>query len=159
MHRRDYRDERTAQLWAEFIEHEDPLSELAPLAFVSGDTLLDLGCGTGWHAVAAAQQVAKVVGIDISPSMLNIARNRSHRAGLNNITWIEADLATSDELIARTQPSKVLCWTVWRGISDIARRAIVNGLAQTSALVLVGDLMVPAEGLPICDLADFLADL
>src|SRR5262245_22068445 len=44
---------------------------LAPLA---GERILDLGCGTGHLAHKIALRGAKVVGIDNSPDMINLAR-------------------------------------------------------------------------------------
>ncbi len=43
---------------------------------LSHQTVLDAGCGTGALAVEAARRGAKVVAIDISPSLVQIARER-----------------------------------------------------------------------------------
>ena len=40
-------------------------------------TVLDLGCGTGAHAVRLAQRGYEVVGVDLSEDMLRIARDRA----------------------------------------------------------------------------------
>src|SRR4029077_6451400 len=37
-------------------------------------TLVDLGCGTGLLAAAAAPEARRVVGVDVSPAMLEVAR-------------------------------------------------------------------------------------
>ncbi|NQX43289.1 Methyltransferase domain-containing protein [Pedobacter steynii] len=43
-----------------------------------GKSVLDLGCGFGWHCIYAKQQGAKrVVGIDLSEKMLETAENKS----------------------------------------------------------------------------------
>ena len=43
-----------------------------------GKRVLDLGCGYGWHCIYAAQQGAlRVVGVDISEKMLEIARKKT----------------------------------------------------------------------------------
>lgn len=43
-----------------------------------GKRVLDLGCGYGWHCIYAAQQGAlRVVGVDISEKMLEIAREKT----------------------------------------------------------------------------------
>lgn len=57
-----------------------------------GEQVLDVGCGWGTTAVAAAGQVGPagaVVGVDISPQMLATARRRA--AGVDGLTWLEAD--------------------------------------------------------------------
>ncbi len=44
---------------------------------LSGARLLDAGCGTGALAVAAAERGAKVVAIDLSPSLVGLAQERA----------------------------------------------------------------------------------
>lgn len=44
--------------------------------------ILDLGCGTGNHALCLAREGYEVVGVDLSSSMLRIARSKAHRAGV-----------------------------------------------------------------------------
>jgi demethylmenaquinone methyltransferase/2-methoxy-6-polyprenyl-1,4-benzoquinol methylase len=60
-----------------------------------GDTVVDLGTGTGWNLSRLADRVGAtgtVIGIDISPRMLDQARqNIRDRA---NIELVEADIAT-----------------------------------------------------------------
>lgn len=44
-----------------------------------GKTVLDLGCGYGWHCIYAAEHAAdKVIGIDISEKMLHVAKEKTH---------------------------------------------------------------------------------
>lgn len=40
----------------------------------STDIVLDVGCGTGHHLLALGPEVARGIGIDISPGMINLAR-------------------------------------------------------------------------------------
>lgn len=48
-----------------------------------GKSILDVGCGSGRYSIALAQAGAKrVVGIDISPGMLEIARRNAESAGV-----------------------------------------------------------------------------
>lgn len=48
-----------------------------------GWTLLDVGCGSGRYALALARAgAARVVGVDVSASMLALARREAERAGL-----------------------------------------------------------------------------
>jgi magnesium-protoporphyrin O-methyltransferase len=43
---------------------------------LSGKRVLDAGCGTGAFAVEAARRGAEVVAIDLSPTLVNLARSR-----------------------------------------------------------------------------------
>lgn len=58
---------------------------------------LDVGCGSGIYSMALAPYVQEAVGIDISPKMIQYARERSQKLGLTNTTfhsldWSEADI-------------------------------------------------------------------
>jgi ArsR family transcriptional regulator len=52
----------------------------------------DFGCGTGVLSVELGRWAKKVVAIDRSPSSLEQAKARAGKAGLENITFLEADL-------------------------------------------------------------------
>jgi len=54
----------------------------------AGATVLDLGCGAGTDLLIAAQMVGpdgKVIGIDMTPSMLQLARESADGMGLRNV--------------------------------------------------------------------------
>ena len=51
---------------------------------IEGKEVLDIGCGPGTYAIALARAGAKrVVGIDIAPRMVEIAKDRARRAGVS----------------------------------------------------------------------------
>jgi len=52
----------------------------------------DFGCGTGVLTVELARWAKKVVAIDRSPSSLEQAKARAEKAGLSNVSFLEADL-------------------------------------------------------------------
>jgi SAM-dependent methyltransferase len=56
------------------------------LGDIRGKTVLDLGCGTGENIVPLVERGARVIGIDLSPDLIELARLRLQKAGL------EADL-------------------------------------------------------------------
>jgi len=55
-------------------------------------SVLDLGCGTGAHAVRLAQRGYEVVGVDLSDGMLEAARRRADRAGITTVSFVHGDI-------------------------------------------------------------------
>jgi SAM-dependent methyltransferase len=45
--------------------------------------ILDVGCGTGRHAIELAQRGYSVTGVDLSPNMLDKAREKARKAGVD----------------------------------------------------------------------------
>ncbi|MBC8249418.1 MAG: methyltransferase domain-containing protein, partial [Anaerolineales bacterium] len=55
----------------------------AVLSYIEpGDLMLDVGCGTGTLAIKAAQKQARIIGIDQSPAMLKLAREKAQASGM-----------------------------------------------------------------------------
>jgi SAM-dependent methyltransferase len=55
-----------------------------------GDTVLDLGSGAGFDAFLAAKGVGptgRVIGVDMTPAMIDRARANAQRAGANNVEF------------------------------------------------------------------------
>ncbi len=68
------------------------LKELLP--DFNGKTVLDLGCGYGWHCIYAAEHGAKAVtGVDISEKMLEVARQQTL---YDNVTYLQAGIEEAD---------------------------------------------------------------
>ncbi len=65
------------------------------LALAPGRRMLDVGCGSGEPSLAIAQLVAprgRVLGLDLSPAMLAIARRRARQRGVTNVRFRAADI-------------------------------------------------------------------
>ena len=65
--------------------------ELAREASSKGQSILEVGCGTGRVTLRIAQEGAKVVGTDLDDDMLKVARSKS--AGIH---WEQGDMRTLD---------------------------------------------------------------
>jgi cyclopropane fatty-acyl-phospholipid synthase-like methyltransferase len=68
---------------------------LAVLALEAGQTVLDIGCGTGRHAVELARRGLVITGLDISAGMLREARAAARRAGVE-LELVQDDATTFD---------------------------------------------------------------
>ncbi len=61
-------------------------------ADLSGRRILDAGCGTGALSVEAARRGADVVAIDLSPTLVNVARERAPRDLAGSIDFRSGDM-------------------------------------------------------------------
>jgi len=63
----------------------------------SGDTVIDIGCGTGLSfalLVDAVGPTGQVIGVDASAHMLQVAAKRAVRKGWSNVRVVQADATT-----------------------------------------------------------------
>jgi SAM-dependent methyltransferase len=73
----------------------DPTADLEALrgrGLGPSSVLLDMGCGTGTFALAAAPHVARVIAVDVSQPMLERLRARAVERGLQNVEVVRAGL-------------------------------------------------------------------
>jgi ubiquinone/menaquinone biosynthesis C-methylase UbiE len=87
-------DRDEARLSAPLSERMLDLARLTP-----GMRVLDLATGRGEPAIAAAQRVSpggEVLGVDVSASMLAMAKERADREGVTNLTLQTGDAASLD---------------------------------------------------------------
>ena len=77
------------------------------LELPEGASILDIGCGTGRHAVELARAGYAVTGIDLSSGMLREARAAAERAGVE-LELVQAD-ATSFDLGREFDAAVCLC--------------------------------------------------
>ena len=118
---------------------------LARAAIASGDAVLDVGCGTGTLAVAAARAArgVKVTGLDPDASILARARRRAAEAGLE----IRFDQGTATALpYANDSFDVVLSTLVFHHLPDEAKRQSADELARV--LRPGGRLVVADPGRP-----------
>jgi len=128
------------QHWAEkYDEPNNPLVIAEEKVFkqieidLRGKKILDVGCGTGRHAIRMAEAGAEVTGIDFSSNMLEVAKRKS--AGLN-IKFVKADLKSIpvDELFDIVVCSLVLnhVENLQLAMKEISRHIKKGGMALIS---------------------------
>lgn len=79
---------RQAASFARLPSHEAATELLLDMAGVDGGCrLLDVACGPGLVACAAARRARHVTGIDLTPAMIEQARQLQARLGLQNLDW------------------------------------------------------------------------
>lgn len=73
------------------------------------DVLLDLGCGNGHHLCALAPEVARGIGIDVSPGMIELARARLRSSPAKTNLTFEVDDAEELKGIADQSIDLAIC--------------------------------------------------
>jgi len=87
--RLDYGDPDTEQFWTEGQADLDALLEIAGTSLDAGDRVVEIGCGIGRLTREIAGRVASVEAIDISETMLELARKENPH--LSNVNWVLGD--------------------------------------------------------------------
>jgi ubiquinone/menaquinone biosynthesis C-methylase UbiE len=108
-------------------------------AFSSIDvhTILDLGCGTGNHSLRLAEMGYRVTGVDISPDMLNIAREKAKEYG-RPISFTEGDVRYLR--LGRVFDSVIMMFTVLG--YQLTNVDIMNALRTAHAHINKGGIFV-----------------
>ena len=88
--------EKARQMWSTFVAFETVTGLAAPelvkfSGLQKGDRVLDVGCGTGVVAITAAQQGAKAFGSDLTPELIDRAKENSKISGFD-INFIVSDV-------------------------------------------------------------------
>ena len=116
-----------------------------------GSVVLDLGCGAGVDALVAALVVGpsgRVVGCDLSPDMLAVAREGGETLRLPNIEFIQADieglpLAGCSFDVALSNGALNLVSEKPKAFREIFRVLKPGGRLQACDISLVGDTPPP----------------
>ena len=105
---RDYFDRTASETWAR-LTSDAPVSRIRATVRagrdrmrgtlldwlpedLTGRTLLDAGCGTGALSIEAARRGARVVAVDIAPSLIAVARERCPADIADRIEWHAGDM-------------------------------------------------------------------
>ncbi|MEO6942329.1 MAG: methyltransferase domain-containing protein [Terrimesophilobacter sp.] len=120
----------------------------------SGDTVLDLGCGTGLSfdlLVGAVGPTGRVIGVDSSPQMLQLASRRVARNGWVNVHLVQADASSlsEEDLVKGTTSTSSDAPQVDAVMSAYSLSVMVD---PTAALDQAAKLLTPGGRLGIVDM-------
>lgn len=101
----DYWNAAAGKTWARFQQQLDRqieplgLEAMRRLAPASGERILDVGCGCGQTSMQLADRVGasgRVVGVDVSSPMLEVALHRAHGYSPGRLEFRQADAEVAD---------------------------------------------------------------
>ena len=129
------------------------LQEVLDLAVpAASDVVLDVATGTGNAGLALAPHVAWVVGLDLTPEMLELAAASARAAGVANATWVLGDAAalpfpaeSFDVAVARAAPHH---------FPDLA-----GAVAEMARVLRPGGRAVLVDCSPPAEVRDFLHEI
>lgn len=114
-----------------------------------GNTVLDIGCGTGEFSRLLAQRFDRVVAIDLSPNTIKVARERSQN--YNNIDFQVADISQWQF------PSEYFDAIV--SIATFHHFSVENLLPNLQAALKPGGKLIILDLLEQENIQDFFSDL
>jgi ubiquinone/menaquinone biosynthesis C-methylase UbiE len=96
------------------------------------DVVLDLGCGNGHHLLALAPEVARGIGIDVSPGMIELARARLRSSTRRANLAFEVDDAERLKGIADQSIDLAICIGAFEHMLD--KRAVLASIYRVLKL-------------------------
>lgn len=149
---------KQAACFARLPGHEEATRLLIDAAEVGEtDEVLDVACGPGLVACAFAQNVRHVVGIDLTPAMIEQARVLQSQLGLSNLEWHIGDVAALPFTTNRF--SAVLTrYSLHHVIDPMQVLSEMVRVARPGGRVVVADLVLPSEQGRVYDTVERLRD-
>jgi len=114
---------------------------VAALGLHPGDQVVELGCGTGLNFAYVQQRIGpegKIIGVDLTDAMLDVARVRIVRERWNNVELVQADVAE---------------WLVPDGVSAVYSTLALTLLPEYDAVIeRVSHALKPGGRLAVLDM-------
>lgn len=138
--------------------HLDAIGQLLALSRAAPeDTVLDVACGPGLVACEFARRCARVTGIDLTPAMIDQARERQAAASLANLGWQVGDvlpLPFGDDTFSLV----ITRYSFHHFLDPAAVLAEMIRVCRPGGRVLVADVAIPPEKSAAYDRLELLRD-
>ena len=112
--------------------------------FQNDSNVLEMGCGTGSTALAHAPYVKHILATDISPSMINIARDKAEAGQIDNVSF--ETQAVADQNIQESFYDVILAHNLLHLLEDphaaitAAYRGLKPGGVFVTSTACIGDM-------------------
>ena len=138
--------------------HLDAIDTLVSMSGVRQmHTVLDVACGPGIVSCEFAKIAEKVVGVDVTPAMLETAQRRQTELGLHNLVWERAD-ALSLPFADQTFDVVMTRYSFHHLLSPEAGFAEMIRVCKQGGVVLVADVAIPEQKVAYYDQLERLRD-
>ncbi len=120
---------------------------IAERACSPGARILDVGCGTGGLTLACAARGAEVVGIDINPGMLEVARGKTVPSD-GSVEWVELGAMEIEDRFPEDRFDAVVSCLVFSELLPEEQAyvlATVYGRVRPGGTIVIGDEATPAS--------------
>lgn len=150
----DGRAERYAQHARLADARADPLLRRLRRVTDESSTVIDVGAGTGRHALALAAGVGHVTAVDPSAAMLALLRRQAQQLGVSNVSTIQASWGDADVAPADVAFSSFVATLVadvapfFAKLDAVAGRRVVLYLGAYAADALLDPLWRHFHGVP-----------
>jgi len=138
---------RTAQQFAKFslASRAEEAARLAALAAPHGtERALDLACGPGTFSRAFAPRVKSLVGLDLTPALLEQARAAARAANLANFSFVLGDASALP--MAGGAFDLVICAYSFHHFAEVKRAvAELSRVTRPGGRAAIADLIVPDD--------------
>jgi SAM-dependent methyltransferase len=138
--------------------HLDSIELLTALAGVNQrDFVLDVACGPGLVACEFARSSRQVIGVDITPAMIEQAEARQLQEKIENLSWRVGEavpLAFPDDTFSLV----ITRYSFHHLLSPLAALQEMIRVCQPGGRVLVADVAMPADKSAAYDMLELMRD-
>jgi ubiquinone/menaquinone biosynthesis C-methylase UbiE len=147
-----------AKPFSEVPGHSDSINQLITLSKVNKNSkVLDLACGPGLVACEFAKVANHVTGIDITPAMIEQAKQRQSNENLNNLDWKIGDVTS----LPFNDHSFDIVITRYSFHHFINPKSVLNEMIRVckkGGQILVADVVLPEDKVRKYDQLEIIRD-
>ena len=122
--------------------NQDKLFKEVKEKIAENSSVLDIGCGTGRLEFQLSDKVKNIIGIDLSSSNIEIAREALKRDGAGNIEFIHSDAEDAVHLTKEKFDYAIFTFVIHELPAE-KREAIVGSALEIADKLIVGDYTAP----------------
>lgn len=108
----------------------------------SGEKIIDIACGTGAQVFEIAAKAGKVVGVDLSESMIRYAKKQAVKRNITNVEFVVSD-ATKLADFSDTSFDLAIMSLALHQFSPELHSPILNEMKRISKKIIMVDYAVP----------------